>query len=571
MAATWSSTTAPGAVARWQRLSFVRQVCVVLGLVLPGLLLANAGRAQVVDTTLWAPDGVVIGVAVSSGRVYAWGMFTSIRGVPRHGLASLDVATGAVTDWDPNPDDGVYAMAVSGSTVHVGGDFSVIGGQSRSRIAALDATSGLATTWDPSANAAVRSLLVSGNTVYAAGSFTSIGGRERPWLAALDGTTGSATGWDPPATGTVSVIARAGPLLITDSGFFRQFAPIHGTMGAVDTVTGALTSWDPNPNSTVRAMAVHGNTVYVGGAFSQIGQTVRSSRYRLAAIDATTGRATAWNPGAGGGVTALAVDQGIVYAGGGFTSIDGANRNYLAALNESDGTATSWNPGATSAINSIVPDGGAIYVGGLFGSICGQPQSFLARMQDSPTGTLLARFDAEVKSEGVLLQWQIQSTVRAVAVERSETETEPWTRPLVEVSEQGEATQALDRTAEPGHSYWYRLVATLADGSIAEFGPIQARVPRSITTSGIVRVAPNPTKGLTHIDYQVVRREPVRVSVVDVAGREAQVLFDGDLAPGRYSAVWDGAGRHGRLPGGVYFIRWQSPSRVMQRRLVLMR
>jgi hypothetical protein len=117
MAATWSKTAAPVAGARCRMLSFARRTCVLLFVGLPVLLLAGAVRAQVVDTTLWAPDGVVTGVTVSDGRIYIWGNFTSIRGVPRPGLASLDVATGMVTDWDPNPSDGVYALAVSHATV----------------------------------------------------------------------------------------------------------------------------------------------------------------------------------------------------------------------------------------------------------------------------------------------------------------------------------------------------------------------------------------------------------------------------------------------------------------------
>lgn len=553
--------------------SLARRICIALGVILPVLLPAGAVQAQVVDTTLWAPNGTVDGVVVSGGRVYIRGTFTSIRGVPRNGLASLDVATGAVTDWDPNPGDRVRALAVNGNTVYVGGQFTSVGGQPRNYIAALDATTGTATAWNPDADNTVYALLVSESNVYAGGSFGFIGGAGRYSLAALDATTGAATSWDPAAgSGSgINCLALQGPTLYVGGIFWTMGGQSRKNLAALRTGSGTASTWNPNPNSAVNALAVDGNTVYVGGAFSQIGQSTPSSRYHLAAIDSTTGNATAWNPGAGGGVLALAVAQGVVYVGGGFTAIDGANRSYLAALNEQDGTATSWNPNAGSTIYAIALDGATVYVGGQFGSICGQPQSFLARMPDSPTGTLLARFDAEVKSEGVLLQWQFQASVGAVSVERSETEAGPWTLPPVEVTEQGEMTTALDRTAEAGHSYWYRLVATMGDGSIAEFGPIQARLPESITMSGIVRVAPNPTNKVTHIDYQAAQREPVRISVVDVAGREAVALFEGDLAPGRYSAVWDGAGRHGSLPAGVYFIRWQSPSRSMQRRLVLMR
>jgi hypothetical protein len=538
-----------------------RSVLSVAGLV--AMLAAGAAGAQAVDTTLWAPNGSVLGVAVSGGRVYVCGRFTSFRGVPRNGLASLDVATGRLTDWDPNPDGLVWAVAVVGNTVCVGGEFTHVGGQPRSHLAALDATTGAATHWDSLAAGygVVYTLVASGGSVYAGGN---------GFVAALDPTAEHET-WYQSGVGVVYGLAVQTPTLYAGGLFTSIGGQARNNLADLNVYSGAVGTWNPGPNNPVNALAVDGGTVYAGGSFNQVGQSVRSGRNKLAAIDGTTGNATSWNPGAGGGVLALAAGQGIVYAGGGFMSVDGASRTYLAALRESDGTATSWDPHAGSTIYTIALDGATVYVGGQFGSIGGQSQAFLARMPDSPTGTLLARFDAEVGSEGVLLHWRIQSDVHSVSVERSGSESGPWTLPPVETTEQGDVTVALDRTAEAGHDYWYRLVATMGDGSVAEFGPIQAQVPESIRTSGIVRVAPNPTNKTTHVVYQAARREPVRLSVVDVAGREAVVLFAGELAAGRYSAVWDGAGQHGSLPAGLYFIRWRSPSRTMQRRLVLMR
>jgi hypothetical protein len=69
----------------------------------------------------------------------------------------------------------------------------------------------------------------------------------------------------------------------------------------------------------------------------------------------------------------------------------------------------------------------------------------------------------------------------------------------------------------------------------------------------------------------VGRRERVRLSVVDVAGREVDLLADGVMAPGRYSAVWDGHHAGTPLPAGLYLLRWESPGSVMNRRIVLVR
>ena len=94
-------------------------------------------------------------MAADGRAVYAGGTFTSIGGQPRTAIAALDVASGAVTAFDPNPTGDfpwVVALAVSGSTVYAAGEFTGIGGQPRTQIAALDATSGAATVWNPNVN-----------------------------------------------------------------------------------------------------------------------------------------------------------------------------------------------------------------------------------------------------------------------------------------------------------------------------------------------------------------------------------------------------------------------------------
>jgi hypothetical protein len=267
------------------------------------------------------------------------------------------------------------------------------------------------------------------------------------------------------------------------------------------------------------------------------------------------------------------VSGSTVYAGGGFTSIGGQARNRIAALDATAGTATAWNPNASGSVWALAVSGSTVYAGGYFTSMGGRPQTYLARMGDNSTGTLLARFDAEVQTEGVLLRWSLTSTLPAseVAVERADHESGPWTRLSLERRDEGELRLALDRSAEPGRSYWYRLSVTAGEGTQTTFGPIQAQLPGRILASGLARLAPNPSPGTTRIEYVVARREKVRLSVVDIAGREIEVLAEGSVEPGRYTAVWDGHRGGAPLPPGLYFLRWESPGRAMQKRLVLAR
>src|SRR5206468_498790 len=117
-------------------------------------------------------------------------------------------------------------------------------------------------------------------------------------------------------------------------------------LAAINASTGAATSWDPSANGYIAAIAVSGSTVYAGGVFNGTSSIGGADRNHIAAIDAATGNATSWNPNANGDIAALAVSGSTVYAGGNFfstSSIGGEDRNFIAALNGTTGHATSWN------------------------------------------------------------------------------------------------------------------------------------------------------------------------------------------------------------------------------------
>jgi hypothetical protein len=142
---------------------------------------------------------------------------------------------------------------------------------------------------------------------------------------------------------------------------------------------------------------------------------------------------------------------------------------------------------------------------------------------------------------------------------------------VLESHRAADATEALDQSVVPGQSYYYRLTANLTDGTRAVFGPISATAIRAVKVSGLTGIVPNPTSASARIDFALVREENVRISVVDVAGRVDAVLADGRMAPGSYSLLWDGRKGGTRLPAGVYYVRWSSAGKTMNRKLVMVR
>ena len=343
--------------------------------------------------TGWSPqsNNAVDVLVVDGGTVYACGGFTSMGGLPRNTLAAIDAATGAVTDWNPSPNQRVYALVVHGGRVYVGGNFSTIAGQSRLGVAALDPTTGAANQWDPHSLYPVLCLALSGGTIYAGGYIKEIGGALRHGIAGLDTVSGAATGFDPNVPGIVYSLLAAGGKVYAGGTFTSVGAQPRNGVAELDPATGAATSWNPNANQAVYALAADGGTIGAGGSFTSVGGVVR---HKIAAIDAATGVATSWDPDASGNnspyqeptmVMSLAVDGGTVYAGGRFDHIGGQARDGIAALDATTGAATSWNPGANSDVRDLRVAGGTVYVAGDFWSIGGETRLGLAAI-DPVTG-----------------------------------------------------------------------------------------------------------------------------------------------------------------------------------------
>jgi hypothetical protein len=419
------------------------------------------------DATAWNPDpgdGYVYALAVSGSTVYAGGEFASIGGQARDRLAALDASTGDASAWDPSPDAEVYALTLSGATLYVGGAFQSIAGSQRGHIAAFEASGDLS-AWDPGVGGPVYGLAVSGSTAFVAGVIAKTendptGGQQRGGFAALDTTTGNATSWDPNAAGygyavaasgstvyaggnfagagdplamvsgiakldaagdldtgwsarvqgSADALALSGSTLYVGGSFYGIGGQPRSNLAAVDVATGDATSWDPNSAAQIQGLALSGSTVYVSGYFGTIGSdSPQLLRRRLAAVDRTTGKVTAWSapvnrlPSANDAPGSLAFSGSRVYVAespnfgplGRFSQINGTLRNGLAALDPVTGAVSAWNPSPSSGspINSVVRalafSGSTVYAGGTFASIGGQSRAGLAAL-DPLTGNAMA-------------------------------------------------------------------------------------------------------------------------------------------------------------------------------------
>ncbi len=332
----------------------------------------------------WAPatNGTrVYALAASSSTVYAGGDFNSVNGVTRNHLAAI-ADTGALTSWAPNADHAVYSLVVSGNTVYTGGTFTTINGEGHRGLVGIG-TDGNLSTWVPSVSGSVYTLTVSGSTVYAGGAFGSVttsndGTHTRNNLVAIDTAGNLITTWEPAADGVVRTLAISGSTVYAGGYFTSITTPADGVvtrnrLAAIDMNGNLVTSWAPAADNVVLSLAISGDTIYVGGGFTSIttpgdGLATRNS---LAAITADGSLMSNWAPAANSSVHTLAVSGDTIFVGGSFTDIDGSARTRLAAIDMTGNLLSNWTPSAGFWPEAILVSGGTVYVGGGFSNIDG--------------------------------------------------------------------------------------------------------------------------------------------------------------------------------------------------------
>jgi plastocyanin/chitodextrinase len=168
--------------------------------------------------------------------------------------------------------------------------------------------------------------------------------------------------------------------------------------GAAPSAPASPFSQTPDPtwqtNGRVRTIVYAGNTVYLGGEFTEVipPRTVGGSsvvRNHVAAFDRTTGNLLPWDPNADGFVWSLDVSGSTVYLGGQFTHVAGRARTHAAAVDATTAALLPWNPRPDEKVYAVKvgPDGN-VYLGGWFARVAGVPRALIAAV--APDGTATA-------------------------------------------------------------------------------------------------------------------------------------------------------------------------------------
>ena len=298
------------------------KLALVLSLIAALLFAAGPARADAVVVSEqpldgWDTNGTVWTVKIVGDTVYIGGDFSLVRSSSgssqvRNNLAAITISTGVVTSWRADTNSIVYAIDGNSNNLWIGGAFTTIAGVSRNRIASVNtATAAVRSGVDPNANGTVRKLHRTGGNVYVGGSFTAIDGTSMRHLVRIATGDGSVDlSWNPnpnhPVTGID--LPSAGDIVYVGGSFTTMGGQPHNyVVGLSPTDASVVTP--PYANLTAKAIDL---------AVTPSGDRV------MAGLGGLANRITVWNAATGaqswrkimdGDVQAVRYFSGNVYFG----------------------------------------------------------------------------------------------------------------------------------------------------------------------------------------------------------------------------------------------------------------
>lgn len=578
----------------------------------------------------WNPgtDAPVYALHGTLDALYVGGQFNEAGGQPRDHLSAFARGDGSLLPWNPGANGDVYAICSRETTLYVGGGFLKVAGEGRQHVAALHSTRGDLLPWRCETDGIVRALAASDRMVVAGGDFHRVGPDSTSTLAVLDRTSGDLLSDNFRLDGRVDAIRFDDGAFYIGGNFSRIAGVPRGSLGALDAGSLDLLPWDPRADGEVLALEADAGVMYTSGFFQRLGA---ATRLFMGAVDPTSGAVLSWNPPMMNSPFSLAMRDGAVYAAGRFSTSGGPDyprRFNLAKLVPKDGypslavAALGPEPGAVLSIGDLaeltweakggVPDvqsvdlylsrngsagpweliaAGLPNTGAYRWRVTGPPCAGSALLRviardyadnstfatgsgaftiaDTPVPTLVELFRAVATPDGARVEWKFSdpAAIADVGLERGSASQGGFARVDAAAADSGGVMSVLDREASPDRDWWYRLAGALRDGAAFATAAIPVAASGAVTSFALAPLAPNPTSGSAMLSFAIPARTRVRLSLVDVQGREVALLSDGERPAGRYASALDAKD----LRPGLYFVRLQAPGADLRQRVVIVR
>jgi hypothetical protein len=251
-----------------------------------------------------------------------------------------------------------------------------------------------------------------------------------------------------------------------------------------------------------------------------------------------------------------------------------------------------WTAGLTFHIDLWETEGGGSTAGETILSNNALDSLDLTILDASLPVTLFA-LNAKPTADGILIQWSTQCEVDNLGfiLERRNSADTKWQtvasyRTHESLAGQGSTSSMtdyayLDRMAEPGQSYQYRLsdvnsqerphVIDVIEVTMPEF-PIEAGGIEAQDLTELSPPYPNPFNPTTRIRYRLSEPSLVELTIYDIRGNRVDTLIREEQNEGSYAVYWHGRDSQGfAVPSGTYMLVLQTPDQIQNQRAILLR
>jgi hypothetical protein len=237
--------------------------------------------------------------------------------------------------------------------------------------------------------------------------------------------------------------------------------------------------------------------VYLGGEFSSVNSSM-NNRSNMAAVLKTTGSLASWNPTANGPVFSLSVSNGVVYAGGAFTTINGNQQRQRVAAIKTTNEVLNWNPGANDTVRVVKATQSVVYVGGRFTQVGGQSRKRIAA----------------IHTNGTMIDWSqdLNGEVRALALNGLGVYA-GWSYFMSSTRDQRYYTVFRAPLVISGN-----IGLTPREGSVREEEQ-ELLKSETLVQNFTMRTFPNPSAGQFTVELELAAPEKIELRVVNMLGQ----------------------------------------------------
>lgn len=182
----------------------------------------------------------------------------------------------------------------------------------------------------------------------------------------------------------------------------------------------------------------------------------------------------------------------------------------------------------------------------------------------------LGLFQAEAQGRDVLLTWTSPGESRSLNFEIERGQNQRAFAKIGSVSglestENSHEYSFTDKNVPVG-KYTYRIKQTDSNGKVDYYSPLEVTIapPEDL---GLIQNYPNPFNASTTIEYTLSKMTQVKLTVMNLVGKEIATLVNKLQTTGNYRVRWDA----GDVGSGVYLFKLQTGEATRVRKMLLLK